>query len=137
MTPGSGPLKLMRVVFIFYALAVLIATHWPRLTLDVPGVERPDLLVHLSVFGIWTVLLNFSGLVGDPRSVRTGLRAMLVALVYAAIDESTQALPIVHRTAALDDYLANAGGIALATLALMVWRAWRGFRLVRRGNGRA
>lgn len=119
-----APSRLSRAAFVIYALGIFAATHWPPFTIDVPGVERPDLFIHLAVFATWAVLLNLTGWLGEPRVMRTPLRALPVALVYAAIDESTQALPIIARTAAFDDFLANAAGIALGTIAVLAWGAW-------------
>ncbi len=119
-----APSLLSRAGFVVYALGIFVATHWPQFSIDVPGVERPDLFIHLAVFATWAVLLNLTGWLGEPRTVRTPLRVLPIALVYAAIDESTQALPIIARTAAMDDFLANAAGIVLGTLAVLAWGAW-------------
>lgn len=119
-----APSALSRAAFVAYALAIFVATHWPQFTIDVPGVERPDLFIHLAVFCIWCVLLNLTGWLGEPRAIGTPIKALPVALAYAAIDESTQALPIIARTAALDDLLANSAGIVLGTGFVLVWGMW-------------
>ncbi len=116
--------NLFRVTFYVYAAGIFVATHWPNLKIVVRDIERPDLIIHLCVFGAWTVLLWASGLVGRRDSVLTALRAGGVALVYAAFDEVTQAIPILGRTAAWDDYSADALGIAAGTAAAAIV-AWR------------
>ncbi|MCC6322441.1 MAG: VanZ family protein [Phycisphaerales bacterium] len=118
-----------RAAFAAYALAVFVATHWPRLELNVRGIERPDLLAHFAVFGAWTVLLHASELLGRMGSARTFARVWLIGTAYAAIDEALQLPAFVGRHAAWDDLAANIGGVTLGTLAAMAWtslaRRWR------------
>jgi VanZ family protein len=112
LRPGSS---IWRAAFLAYVAVVVVLTHWPRLTLDVPGVERPDLFVHMAVFGMWALLLMLSGLVGRISSVRAVLLAGLIAASYAAVDEGTQAIKFFHRTVAWDDLAANLAGIVIVT----------------------
>lgn len=112
---ATASLLLRRTVFWAYALALFIGTHWPRLELPETVIERPDLIVHAAVFGLWTFLFIAAGYTGLPRSRSAVLRAGLVALLYAAFDEGTQAIPFIHRTAVWDDFLANAVGVLLVT----------------------
>lgn len=111
--------KLRLAAFILYTLALCLGTHWPRLTIDIGDFHRPDLALHLAAFGGFTILLIASNLLGDWLRPLTALRAFVVAAVFAAINESTQAIPALGRTAALDDYLANLLGITLATSAVL------------------
>ncbi|MBX3359617.1 MAG: VanZ family protein [Phycisphaeraceae bacterium] len=116
----GGILPRLRVtVFAAYAVLLFTMTHWPRLELP-PVVQRPDLIVHFGAFGLWALLLNFSGLVGPFLSRRTAMIAFPISLAYAAIDEGLQAIPFVHRQCALDDWLANAGGVTIVTIGLLV-----------------
>ncbi len=101
-------------LFLLYAGALFTLTHWPRLTLDVPGVERPDLFVHMTAYGLWTALLLISGLFGSAQTRAGVIGAGLFALLWSGLDELSQALPFVHRQASWDDALANWSGVALA-----------------------
>lgn len=117
---GRGELPrrgLRRAGFWVYAVVLFTATHWPRLEIQSGVIERPDLLIHIGAFGVWAALLSLSGLLGRPARGVVALRVIAVGLVYAAIDESSQALPIVQRHAGVDDYLANAAGIVLGAAA--------------------
>jgi hypothetical protein len=151
----SGTAKARRsrstLIFICYAAALFIATHWPNLRIESVRIKRPDLIVHLTVFSIWTILLFASGLVrrsvsasatspNSPsqregaggrvpvrhlRSQTTILRLWLIGVLYAAFDEGTQAIPILGRTAAWDDYLFNVMGVTLGALLCAAWLLWR------------
>jgi VanZ family protein len=114
-----------RVVFWTYALVLFIGTHWPRLELNVPGVERPDLVIHFVIFATWYLLLfgaaYFAGL-GRWRSL---LAAWIVAAAYAALDEGLQAIPVIRRNAAWDDLAANVGGITVGLLMAAGWTVVR------------
>jgi VanZ family protein len=104
-------------VFVLYALVLFVATHWPNLRIESDVIERPDLLIHLGAFGLWALLLQLTGLLGPPRSPRTALKTFGVGALYAAVDESSQAIPILGRTAVWDDYVANVVGVALGAAA--------------------
>lgn len=112
---GSVSHRTWTVAFIVYAVALFVLTHWPRLSVTVPGVDRPDLFVHASVFGLWTLLLWRSGLVGSFDNRQTVLWAGVIGLGYAALDEGLQAVPMIGRHAAWDDLAANATGVLAAT----------------------
>ncbi|MFM9958887.1 MAG: VanZ family protein [Phycisphaerales bacterium] len=103
-----------RVVFALYAVALFIGTHWPQLAIPMAG--RPDLVVHLTIFSIWTVLLFVSGLLGDPRSWRAVALVQVVAAAYACVDEGLQAVPFIRRWFAWDDMMFNTLGVLLGTL---------------------
>lgn len=119
MTRGS-----LAFVFGAYAGFQFMMTHWPSLV--VPGPGRPDIVVHLLVFGLWTALLTACGCFGPPLSVRNIAVAALIASVYAGIDESLQLIPFIRRVAAWDDYGANVAGIHLAALAALALRTLSG-----------
>lgn len=107
--------RLCLAAFVVYTLALLTATHWPRLQIQGP-VNRSDLYIHFMVFSAWTVLLGFSGLVG-----RSPGRLLLIGLAFAVLDESTQ--PFFDRQFDWLDLAANAGGILMGTLAMAaLWR---------------
>jgi VanZ family protein len=112
----------MRWAFVIYAPLLFLGTHWPQLVIPLPG--RPDLVVHLTIFGGWTILLFLSGLAGDPRSWRTVAVVQLVAVLYAAIDEGLQAIPFIRRTFAWDDMMFDTFGVVLGTMVNMWLRAF-------------
>lgn len=116
-----------RWAFWGYVCVLLVGTHWPRLELNVPGVERPDLIIHFTAFGAWTVLFWAAGLGGAPLRWRSLCWVFPACVLYAGLDESTQGLPGIHRTVAWDDFLANCGGVTLGTLfasAVIVATRW-------------
>lgn len=103
--------------FVLYTLVLLTATHWPALDIQGP-VVRSDLYIHFAAFGLWTVLLGMSGLVG--RSV---WKLALAGALFAVANETTQ--PLVNRTLDPMDLLANWGGVALGCGAMaLFWRWW-------------
>ena len=113
----SPPLRRRwRIVFGLYAAALFIGTHIPSFRLDVPGIERPDLALHLLAFCGWFGLFWLTGYASSPRQWRSIPFAFLIACLYAAADELLQGIPGLYRTVAWDDYLSNVGGIALGAL---------------------
>lgn len=105
-----------RIAFWLYALALFTATHIPSFQLDVPGIERPDLALHLLAFSGWFGLFWLAAYVGPPLRFRSIALAVLVAGLYAAADELLQGLPGLNRTVAWDDYLSNVAGITLGAV---------------------
>jgi hypothetical protein len=130
--------RLTRLAFWGYAVVLFVATHWPNLRIDSAYMERPDILIHMGAFGVWTLLLISTGYLAtgasDPLAESKGVRgwarivsaprcvliAWLVAMVYAAVDEVSQGLPGLGRTAAWDDYAADSAGIVTAAVGAMV-----------------
>jgi VanZ family protein len=116
-------------LFGLYAGFMFMMTHWPRLNIPLPG--RPDLLVHASIFGVWTGLLLACGRFGPPLSGRNIGSTFLVGVGYAGVDEALQAIPFLKRTAAWDDWACDVTGVALACavafgISLTVGRAGAG-----------
>lgn len=109
-----------RWAFAVYALALFVGTHWPNLRLEVPMVQRPDLLVHMTIFAGWYGLFWLAGIVGPACQWRSALLACPIAVVYAGVDEGLQALPMVRRYAAWDDFGANALGVVSGCAAAMI-----------------
>lgn len=119
LVPGR---RLRRLAFWLYAPLLFLGTHWPALKLP-EGPRRPDLWVHMTIFGLWAGLLIAAGYFGKPLSTRNIAVVALVGVAYAAIDESTQAIPALKRTAAWDDYAFNCLGILMAcSIALAIAR---------------
>ena len=116
--------RIVRFAFWAYAAILFTATHWPKL--ELPGPEGSDKVVHMGAFGTWMLLATAQGWFGGPLSDRNLLRTMFVAAAYAGVDEGLQAFPFVHRTCALDDYAANAIGVMLAALFLLMVSVRRG-----------
>lgn len=114
LSPSLSPR--WRIAFWVYAAALFTGTHIPRFQLDVPGVERPDLALHLLAFCGWFGLFWLTGYAASPRRWRSIPLAFIIACLYAAADELLQGIPGLDRTVAWDDYLSNVGGIALGAL---------------------
>lgn len=113
------PRTLRRAAFILFAVVIIVATHWPRLTIRIGDLERPDLFIHFAVFSLWALLLWASELLGPLRSFSVIGLVWLVAALYAAADEASQLLPFIHRHAAWDDLAANIGGVTIGSLAAL------------------
>lgn len=111
-----------RLLFAAYAVALVTATHWPRL--GVPGgIENSDKVAHFGAFALWTLLATAAGLFGPALTRPNATKTMLLALAYALIDETTQLIPALDRQASLADAAADALGILSAyALARMVIR---------------
>lgn len=110
----------LRAAFWCWAAILFTGTHWPKL--EIPGEGRPDLLVHLSIFGLWGSLLIAAGFFGRPTSWRNIGAVFVIGLVYGAIDELLQAIPFIHRTCALDDWALDSVGILIACTGGVVSR---------------
>ncbi|MBO6513650.1 MAG: VanZ family protein [Phycisphaerales bacterium] len=124
MSTKPTPLEsLVRVCFVLYTLTLLIATHWPKLTVKGP-IERTDLLVHLAAFGLWTTLLGLTGWLGFVvcRYRRT-LVAAMGGISFGILDETTQ--PLFKRVFDWSDVAADIVGAILASLLLLVFWTWR------------
>jgi len=102
-----------RTACVVYAVLLSVGTHWPGLAIDAEA-ARPDLVVHMLAFGALTSLLVWSGWFGAVHSRRNAAGAILVATLYAIVDEASQAVPALRRHASWDDLAANALGVAAA-----------------------
>ncbi|MBC7835436.1 MAG: hypothetical protein H7Y88_10110 [Phycisphaerales bacterium] len=110
-----------RAAFWAYAAVLFTLTHWPNAKLPPMAIKRPDLLLHIALFGLWSFLLVRSGYLRarsreTPRRGRLLLVPLVVAVASAAIDEALQAIPALRRTAVVDDCLANMTGAGLGWL---------------------
>ena len=114
--------RTLRIAFVAYALVLFIATHKPRVDVNVVPGFRLDLFVHAGAFGLWTLLLAATGWLGDPRTVRGFLLLVAVAVAYAVADEASQAVPIFERVFDLRDMAANVSGALLAAVVATVSR---------------
>jgi VanZ family protein len=120
VSQGAAPhARWFKAAFIIWALAVFTGTHWPQL--KVPEVvTRTDLVLHMGAFAPWTILLSLCAFFGPRWSLANIGTSAIVALAYAALDESTQAVPILGRTAGLDDFGADCAGVLLGALLLLI-----------------
>jgi len=113
-----------RVAFFIFALVVVFLTHWPQLQVPVPGLNRSDLVAHVGVFGIWTVLFIRCSWFGPVLSARNIVVGGLLALAYAGLDEATQAIPGVRRFVGWDDFSANMVGVGVGVAAVLLVAAF-------------
>ncbi|MCB9840766.1 MAG: VanZ family protein [Phycisphaeraceae bacterium] len=132
---------LRRIALGAFVVILATATHWPKLRIVGP-VPRTDLWLHLGAFGTLGVLVASAGMVGRVGSRKNSIASWGLAIAYAALDESTQAIPGLGRTAGLDDFAANATGVTLGVLAvagivaLARVRGWDRWLLDRTAAGR-
>ncbi len=97
-----------RLLFLLYALALTIGTHWPRLELGSEKNPAPDKLLHLCAFAGLAVLLWRTGW------IRSTLLFAALALSWAALDEVTQGFPGLGRETSWQDLLASSLGVVIA-----------------------
>lgn len=102
---------LSRAALAVYTVVLVAGTHWPRLVIEVEGIDRPDLLLHVSAFGLWTVLAIRARLFGPMLSGPAVVKTTALALAFATVDELTQALPGLGRTVSAEDWSANLAGV--------------------------
>lgn len=95
------------------------ATHWPRLELPEP-MEGGDQTVHLAVFMVVGLAAWNAGWFQSPT------RFLIAALAWSALDESLQAIPVLHRWSTGGDFLANAAGVTCAWLLIRAVAPRRG-----------
>lgn len=107
--------RTVRWVFWPYAAVILALTHWPGVVIEGP-IPRPDIVVHVAVFGVWTSLCIACAFFGERWRPRSIVISAAASLAYALLDEWTQSIPALRRVAAWDDAAANAAGVAAATI---------------------
>lgn len=123
--------RLRRAAFALYAIALFVATHWPRLVIDSP-VTGTDKIIHATAFLIWTLLL--AGAAGPGSRIPLG-RLALISGAYACFDEGLQAIPALGRTCSWADLGADLLGVAIG-LGVIAIRRGRGAEPgVLRGEG--
>jgi hypothetical protein len=128
------PLHIRRWAFWIYAAVLAFATHWPRLRIDVPGIERPDLFLHLGAFAGWYLAFYAAAYIRPLHAPRTLGLAWVVTAAYATVNEGSQLLPFMHRHAAWDDLGANIGGATLGLVLASVMALGAGFPHTRRSR---
>ena len=107
--------KPWRLVFVLYACALTLSTHWPQLALGAVTDTQtaPDKLLHLFAFGGLAFLLI------QTRWLRRIWMAGILVFMWTLLDEITQALPVLGRQSSVTDILAGELGVAL----VVTW-AW-------------
>ncbi len=112
--------KLCRMGFVGFALVLFTMTHWPAL--KVPNVvPRSDLWIHASAFTAWTLLCILASFFdATPLTRKNILFSTLAGVAYAGFDELTQAIPILNRTCAWDDFFADTLGVVIAGVIALV-----------------
>lgn len=115
------PLLLRRGAFVFYALIVVTATHWPNLKVEGP-LPRTDLWAHFAAFSVWMILAGFAALFGPALSKRNLTRTFIVAVVYIFVDELTQGIPGLGRVVDPADIAANFVGLCIGIGVLVLLR---------------
>lgn len=106
-SPSAIAAAARRRAFWIALACLLVATHWPRLRVA-PADAPIDKLAHAAGFGSLTALC----MLAFPRLPRLAVLAGMLAL--GAVDEWTQAIPVLRRSCDLDDWFADATGIAVA-----------------------
>ncbi len=103
------------MVFVYYASALTVATHWPQLDLGMVTESHtaPVKLLHLFGFGGLAFLLI------RTNWFRTIWTVGVVTFMWTLLDEITQALPVLGRQSSVTDILAGELGVAL----VVTW-AW-------------
>jgi VanZ family protein len=114
----------IRVIWILYALALFAATHWPGLAVPPSPISRLDLVIHASVFGLWTLLFFKSAWIGTEECpIRRIVWTGVIAIVFSAFDELTQ--PIFSRTFDLWDLGADFAGVVIMCVLLVVYQSMK------------
>jgi ribosomal protein L37AE/L43A len=97
-----------RACFLAYAALLTTATHWPALELGTEEVPAADKPLHLYAFALLTVFLWKTEWIGRASVT------IAAALGWVALDELTQALPILDRQFSMLDVISSALGVLVA-----------------------
>lgn len=133
-----APVRYWRVVIIVYAIALTIGTHWPKLRVGGPGGFPIDKVLHVVAFAGAAGLLMLARPAGSHRtafSIANVALAASMTLVWAALDEWTQSAAALDRFARLDDYIADAIGVAISTAIAGLFFSRAGRQKTRQQSG--
>ena len=117
--PGRLLVRLIRLVTACYWVAMCVGTHLP-VPPDVVPTSVSDTWLHLGAyFGLGVV---FVGSVAANRRVgrRDVIRLWILATCYGALDELTQMIPVLHRTAEWKDLGADMVGSGVGVLVGLI-----------------
>lgn len=129
--PARRRLRLIRLGLAIFAIALFLGTHWPSPTPTGRALPVSDKVIHAAGYFIGAVLLLACRFFGPAGSVRNVLWCAGLALAFAGVDEATQAIPALSRTASWGDLAADTAGVALAAaLAVVLGRIARRGRAV-------
>lgn len=110
--PGTRGTLWWRALAWLALAGIFTATHWPNLELDLP-MRGSDKVIH-------TVAFLGLALVWWPTGYTRSLAWFtLLAAAWSIVDESLQAVPVIHRHAGVPDAIANLCGISIA--AMTIW----------------
>ncbi|MCB9846893.1 MAG: VanZ family protein [Phycisphaeraceae bacterium] len=114
-----------RAAFWLYTAALMTATHTPNAAIPYISFVWKDKLEHLGAYGLWTLLLLWSGLLGDRPFRTLAIRAVACAALLGVIDELFQLIPALKRVADPWDAAADVAGSVCAVCAIWVARRLR------------
>ncbi|MGI9013075.1 MAG: hypothetical protein ACR2GY_02375 [Phycisphaerales bacterium] len=97
-----------RIMFVVYATALTVGTHWPRLDLGTEEYPATDKMLHLYAFAGLATLLWWTGWLKQLRWL------FPLVFVWILADEITQSLAILERTFSWADVIAGALGSIVA-----------------------
>jgi len=109
--PAASPVAIaarnMRFVFLAALACAFVVTHIPRLAVGTS--DSPiDKLIHATAYGVLAALFLLA------RWWRPVWPALAALAAWAALDEVTQAIPGLGRSADVEDWLADVTGMAIA-----------------------
>lgn len=109
--PAASPVAIaarnLRFVFLAALACAFVVTHIPRLAVGTPD-SPVDKLIHASGYGVLAALLLLA------RWWRPVWPALAALAAWAALDEVTQAIPGLGRSADVEDWLADITGMTIA-----------------------
>ena len=119
MTDAPPPLhrhrRMLAILLSVLWVGAFAATHIPKAQMP-EDIHVSDKTLHaIGYFVLGAMLLLVCASRGRPRWTRVLVTLALLA-AYGAVDEITR--PVVNRTAAFGDWLADIGGAAAATLII-------------------
>ena len=123
IAPGSGP-RIRVFVFWAYTALLMTATHIPGGAMPVIEFAWIDKIEHFAAYGLWTLLLLLSGLLGAGPFPRRAARALGWSLALAIVDELLQTIPALHRVGDPLDVAADAIGSGCAICAVWIRARW-------------
>jgi VanZ family protein len=99
---------------LLYWLALFAGTHIPAPKL--PPVRVNDKTIHFVGYALLAGAILISLRASGRLRATSGVTVLAILLAYAAIDEWTQALPLVNRSCDIADWHADAAGAACAVV---------------------
>ena len=110
------------IVLVVYWMGIFTLTHIPAGKL--PPVPVSDKIEHMTVYGVLGILL-FAALHASGWSIRQAVIGTLgIGMVYGVIDELLQ-IPV-NRTADVNDWFADVGGLAIAVIICLAVQRFGG-----------